>query len=125
MGLMGAADESDAMSALLQDIPMLFIATGGGPIFSRTLVGALNNLGDRPWRELPGGAEITEPWLAKTLRRFGIRRRTIRSSRAVAKGYMEEDFKEAFQRYMCRSDMEAHQATLQARHGSVNGAHPI
>ena len=98
MGLMGAADESDPMSALLQDIRMLFMATGGGRIFSRTLVGALNNLGDRPWRELPGGAKITEPWLAKTLRPFGIRPRTIRISGAVAKGYMEEDFKEAFER---------------------------
>jgi hypothetical protein len=42
----------------------------------------------------------------------------IRIGEAQARGYLEEDFQEAFQRYMSRSDLDALKATLQA--GPVN-----
>ena len=67
------------------------------------MVGALDDLGDRPWAELRLGLNMSEAWLAKQLQPFGIRPRNIRISGTVARGYFESDFKEAFQRYVPRS----------------------
>jgi hypothetical protein len=88
---------------LLLDIRAVFQTLGGGRLFSRTLVAALNDLGDRPWAELRVGLDISEVWLAKQLQPFGIRPRNIRISGKVSRGYFESDFKEAFQRYVPRT----------------------
>ena len=83
-------------------------------LFSRTLVGALTDLGDRPWAELRMGLNVSEAWLAKQLQPFGIRPRNIRISGKVSRGYFESDFKEAFQRYVPRSaagPADRHQTT--------------
>ena len=66
-------------------------------------MGALDDLGDRPWAELRLGLNTSEAWLAKQLQPFGIRPRNIRISGKVSRGYFESDFKEAFQRYVPRS----------------------
>ena len=103
VGLIGSAEENDPIGALLLDIRGVFQKIGGGRLFSRTLVGALNDLGDRPWAELRMGLNVSEAWLAKQLQPFGIRPRNIRMSGRVGRGYFESDFKEAFQRYVPRS----------------------
>src|SRR5439155_20279065 len=40
----------------------VFQKIGGGRLFSRTLVAALNDLGDRPWAELRLGLNMSEGW---------------------------------------------------------------
>src|SRR5206468_3040322 len=77
IGLIGGAEQNDPIAALLLDIRVAFQKAGGGRIFSRTLVDALNNLGDRPWAELRMGLNLSEAWLAKQLQPVGIRPRYI------------------------------------------------
>ena len=83
-------------------------------MFSRMLVQGLNGLADRPWGEMRNGKGITDAWLAAQLQPYGIQPRTLRIGQTQAKGYFEEDFQEAFQRYMSRAEIEALRATLAA-----------
>jgi hypothetical protein len=46
-------------------------------------------------------------WLASQLRPFGIIPRTLRADDSVAKGYLREDFTEAFRRYIPKSELES------------------
>ena len=56
--------------------------------------------------EALNGKRITEVWLSRQLRPYGIRPRCMRLGELVGKGYSMEDFAEAFRRYMPRSEME-------------------
>ena len=115
VGLSGGAAANSPVGALLFDIWRLFALAGAGRMFSRTLVQELNALPDRPWGEKRHGKGITEPVLAEELQPYGIRSRTMRIGPKQAKGYLEEDFQEAFQRYISRSDMDALRAQLGQR----------
>ncbi len=54
---------------------------------------------------------VTELWLARVLRPYGVRPRTIWLGEESAKGYVEEDFMELFRRYFPRSEVEEFRAT--------------
>jgi hypothetical protein len=62
---------------------------------------------ERPWVELKRGKLISEMWLAQQLRSYGVRPRTLRIGEDRAKGYLEADFREVFQRYIPRTELEA------------------
>ena len=94
-------------SLLLMDLFVLFARAGGGRVFSRTLVAALNAMDDRPWANLRNGKGINEPWLADQLRPFSIRSRTMWIEQTAAKGYLEADFEDAFRRYISPSQVAA------------------
>ena len=121
VGLSGGAAANSPVGALLFDIWRLFALAGGGRLFTKTLVQELNRLPDRPWGEKRHGKGITEPGLAEELQPYGIRSRTMRIGRMQAKGYLEEDFQEAFQRYISRSDMDALRAKLMVGELMVDG----
>jgi len=53
------------------------------------------------------GKEITGPLLGRALRPYGVRSKTIWIGNEAAKGYLMEDFEEAFKRYIPRSEWEA------------------
>jgi len=55
---------------------------------------------DRPWNEVNRGKPITQNWLARHLRRFGIHPTTLRIGEGRAKGYQQTDFADAFDRYL-------------------------
>jgi len=110
IGLTAHAEENDPMGALLLAIRAVFAAASGERIFSRTLVEGLNRLAHRPWAESRKGKEITERWLAEQLHPLDIRPRSVRLGGTVAKGYVEEDFAEAFKRYIPRGEMDASRA---------------
>lgn len=98
--LSGSAQETASPAGLLfNDIRFVFEACGDDRIFSRELVGVMNGLGDRPWRELRRGKPLTEMWLAMQLRPYGIRPKTIWIGAESAKGYERPDFDDAFRRY--------------------------
>jgi len=137
-GLTASAEENSPIGTLLMDLFMLFTweevreARGqngeagapqrqGGRLFSRTIVGALNQYEDRAWMELRRGKAITELWLAQQLRPLGIQPRTLRIGEERAKGYLEEDFREAYQRYIPRSEVEALRAEMMERRGESAG----
>ena len=58
------------------------------------------------WPEAHRGRPITETWLARRLRGFGINSRTLRIGDNRAKGYELADFTEAFERYLSAGAIE-------------------
>ena len=69
-------------------------------IFSKTLVGQLCEMADRPWPEARRGKPISEQWLAKQLANFRIHPKTLRIGAERAKGYEADHFSNAFARYL-------------------------
>lgn len=93
-------DSQGIGAMLLADIRRVFAEAQTGRLFSKSIVDALCAMTDRPWPEAHRGKAITETWLARRLRDFGISSRTIRLPNERAKGYEAADFTEAFQRYL-------------------------
>jgi len=106
-GLTAKAQENNPIGSLLLDIWVVFLEIGGGRLFTRTLISELNRRADRPWCFMRKGKEINDAWLAEQLRPYEIRPRTIWIGEAQAKGYMKDDFKEVFRRYIPQSEVEA------------------
>lgn len=106
VGLSGRAEEHSTIGSLLFDIFMAFAVTGQKGMRSRELVARLSEGADRPWMEARNGKGVTELWLARQLRAYGVRPRCLRFGEVVGKGYSKEDFTEAFRRYMPKSEME-------------------
>jgi len=99
----------------LLDIMFLFAGKDRQRIFTRDMVEALNWKRDRPWAELRRGKDLTDLWLARQLRPYGVRPRTLRIEGEVGKGYAMEDLMEVFQRYVSRSEYVSFKAELQER----------
>jgi putative DNA primase/helicase len=106
------ARENSPAGSLFMDILLAFLEVGLTRLHSRILVAALNLREERPWRQLTNGRKMDEIGLARQLAPYGIRPRSIRMGDTIARGYMEEDFSEAFRRYIPASEME------EARRGS-------
>ena len=70
---------------------------------SRSLLVALTNLEEAPWRDLRG-KQLDERGLANRLRAYGIKSTTIRTEAGVAKGYKRADFFDAWSRYLPQAD---------------------
>jgi putative DNA primase/helicase len=102
----GGAEEG-AIGALFFDILLSFVTGDRDRLFSRTLIAELNGLGERTWVDLKKGREVTEMWLARQLRPYGIRPRTMWIEGTLAKGYFREDFNEAFGRYIPKAQARA------------------
>lgn len=96
----GEADNQGLSTMLLGDIREVFSETQASRIFSRTLVEQLNTKTERPWPEANRGKPISETWLARRLKGFGISPSTLRIGEDRLKGYTLEDFREAFERYL-------------------------
>jgi hypothetical protein len=94
-----AAEDESTGVRLLADIRTVFDATGTDHIFSETLVSKLNALEESPWAEWFGKG-LTKNGLAKMLRRFEIRPRTVRVRDSTAKGYGSAYFADAWSRYL-------------------------
>jgi putative DNA primase/helicase len=94
------AQEHSPIGALLFDILLCFVGSQAERLFSRSLVGTLNGLEDRPWWELKRAKQVTGAWLAGQLRAYGVRPKTIWIGEEAGKGYLKEDFEEVFQRYI-------------------------
>ncbi len=110
LGLTSLATEHSPIGALLLDLLVLFVRDGSGRLHSRPMVEYLNTNEDRPWADALKGKVITQHWLARQLSSYGIRPKTLWIGDTSAKGYLREDFREAFQRYIPRSEVEALQA---------------
>ena len=121
VGLSESAQANDPMEALLVDIQLIFTNLGVERAFSRTIVAALNGLTDRPWAETRKGKKINDQWLGRELQPYGIASETMRIGKALAKGYLAADFREALQRYFTRTQPtagpEAHPAEARVLEG--------
>ncbi len=113
IALTAAAHDSNPVASLLLDIFIVFLLGGADRMFTRTLVESLTaRSADRAWAEARKGKAINELWLARQLRPYGIRPRTVWIGREHAKGYFLDDFRETFQRYIPKADAEAFIAEL-------------
>jgi Protein of unknown function (DUF3631) len=78
-----------------------------------------------PWPEYQNGRQLSLATMAKLLKPFDIRPRTIRTASGTPKGYLRQDFEEAWSRY-CRSSADAATAEVpcEAQHppqASIHG----
>jgi hypothetical protein len=85
---------------LLNDIRQVFARSGRDRFHSKELVAALCGSADSPWSEAHAGKAITENWLCRQLRRFGIDSHNVRIEERQAKGFELGDFAEAFARFL-------------------------
>jgi len=120
-GLTGNAQSRSEIGSLLFDMFCGFAVYKTDKVLSRDLVGWLNRREDRPWMDLPGlrcveggkRREVTELWLSRQLRPYGIKPKNIRDGERVGKGYVqEEEMLDVFRRYVPRSEVEAFKAEL-------------
>ena len=56
--------------------------------------------------------QIDESWLSRQLRPYGVQPRTIRIDGPQGKGYLMEDFRETFRRYIPKSEFDALRAEV-------------
>jgi hypothetical protein len=96
------AQEASPAASLLSDIHALFLRDNTDRLWARTVAQALNQMTDRPWRDLAPG-RITEAWLSRHLRKYGIFSRNIAIGGVQARGYYLEDCQEIFTRYVKKS----------------------
>ncbi len=114
VALSRATMENNAIEWLFGDIWIAFCLLERERIFSRDLVARLNEAGDRPWSELRNGKPITDRWLSRRLRPYGVQPRTMWIGKAAAKGYFKDDFEEAFHRYLPYAELRAWIAQMPA-----------
>lgn len=86
---------------LLNDMAALFERRGAGRLSSEDVVEALSAMEDRPWPEYKGGRPLSKRQLANLLKGFGVEPRVIRmESGSTPRGYVRDDFNDAFARYL-------------------------
>ncbi len=94
------ADEQGLGIMLLSDIQQAFGEKDADKLFSKELVEVLCAMTDRPWPEGRRDKPITEAWLARRLKPFGVHPKSIRIEPHNLKGYELSAFQDAFSRYL-------------------------
>lgn len=94
-----AADDSTGVQ-LLADIRHVFEDCDVDRISSAELVEHLTRIETSPWGEWSKGRPLSMAILARLLKTFEIAPHTIRMKNDVAKGYLREDFADAWNRYL-------------------------
>jgi hypothetical protein len=99
-----ATDELDVQgvgATLLADIANIFTSTATDRLASNSLAESLAAMEGRPWAEWGKHRRpISANQLAQQLRRFGIAPHVIRISDQTPRGYLLDEFKETFSRYL-------------------------
>ncbi len=105
--LAAGAQQTNPTGCLLLDIFVSFFLAKADRLLTRDLLESLDAMGDRPWKEMRQGNAITDRWLAQQLRPYGIKARTFRVGDIVSRGYVREDFRETFKRYIPKAELQA------------------
>ena len=92
---------------LLTDIRAIFNELGEQKIFSSGLVEALNADAENVWTTWNRGQPMTQSQLASRLKQFGVKSKDVRIGTLVKKGYDLSQFKDAFDRYLPKSDAKS------------------
>jgi len=88
---------------LLADVRMIFDESGADRIASHDLAEGLAQIEESPWGESRAGKPVTQTGVANLLRPFGITSRSIRlPSGRTPKGYLREQFEDAWRRHLPR-----------------------
>ncbi len=111
--LSGAAEEETAGIMVLEDLRTLFEAHDR--LSTQEILAALNAMDERPWPEWSRGRELSPAGLARLLKPFGIRPRSIREGENCNhKGYLREQFEDAFDRYLPATPPQCADETVEA-----------
>ena len=93
-------DKDTIRQMLLADIKVIFKKKDIDRISSKILVEELVEIEDHPWGDWRRGKPITQTGLARLLKPFNIRSKTIRLEMKTPKGYELQQFEDAFKRYL-------------------------
>jgi hypothetical protein len=91
---------SETGTLLLADIRAIFLGLSATQMTSEDLVARLGAMEDRPWPEWRQGRPMTKVQLANALAPFGTRPGTIRVGANTPRGYRQEQFEDAWTRYL-------------------------
>jgi hypothetical protein len=115
VNLGASAEENHSIGTLLLEICHAFVIYRVNRIFSRDLVAILNDSESRAWSDLCDGKELDERRLSALLRPYGIKPAPIWVKEFHARGYLLDDFREVFRRYIPRSEFDAFMEKLDRR----------
>jgi Protein of unknown function (DUF3631) len=121
--LASGGDETDSQPDQVQLLADIGDAFGDEmTISTASLLAYLNDLDESPWGARRRGEGLDARGLARMLRPFKIRSRTVRTGEGTAgtaKGYRWEQFEDAFSRHLPEAS-QASQATQPAPHGDCD-----
>jgi hypothetical protein len=110
-----AQDDESAGVRLLGDVRTIFTTKGTDRISSATLAAELHELEESPWSEWYG-KPITQHGIAKLLKHFEIRPRSVRlDDEATPKGYRLDQFEDTFSRYLPKKNATTPQPSAHTR----------
>jgi len=98
-GMLESSDDSIGPK-LLKDIQNIFKSHPDGRIFSDDLVEALTDKKESPWCDWNRGKGLTQNGMARLLRPFSVKSKTMRIGENLKKGYALDSFNDAFKRYI-------------------------
>jgi hypothetical protein len=84
---------------LLTDIQTVFCASTKDHLSTESILNTLNNIEETPWGDL-NGKPLDARGLARRLKKYEVRPKTVRDGSATAKGYSRSDFYDAWTRYV-------------------------
>ena len=99
LGMLDGTDDSIGPK-LLKDIQDIFVSHRGERIFFDDLVEALTDKKESPWCDWNRGKGLTQNGLARLLKSFSVKSKTIRIGEDIRKGYELNSFEDAFKRYI-------------------------
>jgi putative DNA primase/helicase len=101
LALSGGEEEPSLGVELLADVRLIFQTQDDDRLSGADLIAALVGLDDRPWATRNKGKPLTQHQLSRRLGEFGIVSKSVRlNDGKTPKGYMLEQFEEAFTRYL-------------------------
>ena len=95
-----ADDNSSPSTLLLSDLRDMFCELNTDRLATDDVIYMLPEREEHPWANYHRGRPITANDVARLLRPFGIRPKTLRFGPTTAKGYFLADFHDAFDRYL-------------------------
>lgn len=93
-------DEESIGPMILSDIKTVFDNRGVDKVFSEDLVNDLIEFDNRPWAEWKHDKPITKNSIARLLKPYKIKSKSIRFGTLTGKGYTFESFQDTFFRYL-------------------------
>lgn len=97
----GNRSETASLSEmLLTDIHTAFTSKAADRLKTDDILAVLNDQTNRPWSTICHGREMTAQKLSSLLSGFKIRPGSIRLSQGTAKGYLRNQFEDAWRRYV-------------------------
>jgi Protein of unknown function (DUF3631) len=107
------ASDDSAGTQLLKDIRQIFEDADSDRLSSSELAASLARIETSPWAEWSHARPLTASKLARLLKPFEIGPQVIRIGDATPRGYMREQFRDAFMRYLRASSADPQGATPQ------------